>query len=125
MADIRETMTKLEKDALMMASFITAYSPHSLIANESPTGFAMLYSHARIVMIDAGIEPHENIQCWFWQIQKLYGAKDANKRIKEYAKLFSPRLVNMLGWEHPVTGRRLNDVTFRALWSNNRPPYNA
>lgn len=113
-------LTKLELEGLSLAELIVSYSPETLFANETPTMYGMLFASARRVMEACGITPHENIRCWFWQIQlKRHDGNDkkADKMIEQYSQMRSPHLNKFHSWEYPV-GIRLSDNDFRRLFPN-------
>lgn len=113
-------LTRLELKGLNLAELIVSYSPESQFANETPTMYGMLFASARLVMEAYGIVPHENIRCWFWQIQlkrKDGDDKKAEKMIEQYSQMRSPHLNRFHSWEYPI-GIRLSDKDFRRLFPN-------
>lgn len=112
-------MTDLETAGLLLAELIVSYSPETQFANETPTMYGMLFAQARRVMEAYGITPHENVRCWFWQIQERRDRDKAKCRrmIEDYAKRRSPILNKFHRWEYPA-GHELSDNEFRALFPN-------
>ena len=116
--DEMQNKTNLEAKALQAASLITSYSPNSKWANDSPAMYAIFMSQARDIMKAAGIEPEENIRCWFWQIDTaITGRKNTRNLKREHLKA-SPRLSS--GMHHFLNdnGEMMSDDEFRILFPN-------